>query len=95
MTKIISYFFVCLVLFLPIISAADVTETQAVENLSCEQLRTAGVSDEIIARRGCCSHHGGVCGCSGDRQKCCDGSLSPSCMCGEKYPSSDLDILKM
>lgn len=34
-------------------------------------------------RRGCCSHHGGVCGCEGNRVKCCDGSLSPSCKCGD------------
>ena len=34
------------------------------------------------AQRGCCSHHGGVCGCnSNGRQVCCDGSLSPSCTC--------------
>ena len=32
-------------------------------------------------QRGCCSRHGGVCGCSGGRAKCCDGSLSPSCQC--------------
>lgn len=30
---------------------------------------------------GCCSHHGGVCGCSGGRKSCCDGTLSPSCRC--------------
>jgi len=30
---------------------------------------------------GCCSHHGGVCGCSNGRDQCCDGSLSPSCTC--------------
>jgi hypothetical protein len=30
---------------------------------------------------GCCSWHGGVCGCSGARAKCCDGTLSPSCGC--------------
>lgn len=36
-----------------------------------------------LARRGCCSHHGGVCGCdeASDRIRCCDGSLSPSCTC--------------
>ncbi len=33
------------------------------------------------ARSGCCSHHGGVCGCSNGRARCCDGSLSPSCGC--------------
>ena len=33
-------------------------------------------------RRGCCSHHGGVCGCSvSGRTVCCDGTLSPSCGC--------------
>ena len=32
-------------------------------------------------RRGCCSHHGGVCGCSHSRAVCCDGTLSPSCGC--------------
>lgn len=36
-----------------------------------------------LARRGCCSHHGGVCGCdeAKDRIICCDGTLSPSCTC--------------
>lgn len=33
-------------------------------------------------RSGCCSHHKGVCGCSGNTAKCCDGTLSPSCDCG-------------
>jgi hypothetical protein len=34
-------------------------------------------------KRGCCSHHNGVCGCnaSAGRQLCCDGSTSPSCGC--------------
>jgi hypothetical protein len=36
------------------------------------------VDDE---QRGCCSHHNGVCGCSGGRTTCCDGSTSPSCQC--------------
>jgi len=36
----------------------------------------------VYAGRGCCSSHGGVCGCnSNGRQVCCDGSLSPSCRC--------------
>ena len=34
------------------------------------------------AKSGCCSHHGGVSGCSsGGRQICRDGSLSPTCTC--------------
>lgn len=36
----------------------------------------------VFARRGCCSHHGGVAGCSpSGRQICADGTLSPSCTC--------------
>jgi hypothetical protein len=31
--------------------------------------------------QGCCSHHKGVCGCSGGRSLCCDNTLSPSCGC--------------
>ena len=34
-----------------------------------------------IERRGCCSHHGGVCGCRNGRALCCDGTLSPTCGC--------------
>ena len=34
-----------------------------------------------LARSGCCSHHGGVCGC-----RCCDGS-SLSATCAPYYPS--------
>lgn len=34
-----------------------------------------------VNRRGCCSHHGGVCGCENGRAKCCDGTLSPTCGC--------------
>ena len=37
---------------------------------------------KIDARRGCCSHHGGVSGCSSSgRQVCRDGTLSPTCTC--------------
>lgn len=35
----------------------------------------------VEARSGCCSHHGGVCGC-----RCCDGS-SLSATCAPYYPS--------
>ncbi len=36
-----------------------------------------------LARRGCCSWHGGVCGCdeATDRIICCVGTLSPTCTC--------------
>lgn len=36
----------------------------------------------VNAQRGCCSHHGGVSGCSNSgRTICNDGTLSPSCTC--------------
>jgi hypothetical protein len=31
--------------------------------------------------QGCCSWHGGECGCSNGRDVCCDGSYSPTCDC--------------
>jgi hypothetical protein len=34
-----------------------------------------------LAGRGCCSWHGGECGCSGGRVVCCDGTFSPTCTC--------------
>lgn len=37
---------------------------------------------DVSAARGCCSHHGGVSGCSSSgRQICKDGTLSPTCTC--------------
>ena len=34
-----------------------------------------------IAGRGCCSSHGGVCGCKNGHTQCCDGTQSPTCQC--------------
>ena len=34
-----------------------------------------------LPNSGCCSWHGGVCGCNGGRALCCDNTLSPSCRC--------------
>ncbi len=40
----------------------------------------------VSARSGCCSHHGGVAGCSSSgRQICNDGTYSPSCTCTPAY----------
>lgn len=36
---------------------------------------------EKANQKGCCSWHGGVCGCRGGRALCCDGTLSPTCRC--------------
>ena len=43
-------------------------------------LSQADNSDQV-ERRGCCSWHGGVCGCENGRAVCCDGTLSPTCGC--------------
>lgn len=44
------------------------------------------------ARSGCCSHHGGVAGCSSNgRQICNDGTLSPSCTCTPAYVYGCMD----
>ncbi|MBQ6477696.1 MAG: G5 domain-containing protein [Bacilli bacterium] len=48
----------------------------------CFLLLVSCLPINIYARRGCCSHHGGVAGCSSSgRQICNDGSLSPTCTC--------------
>ncbi|HTQ07171.1 MAG TPA: hypothetical protein VMI54_25115 [Polyangiaceae bacterium] len=41
----------------------------------------AAAADDSAERRGCCSHHRGVCGCKDERAVCCDGALSPTCGC--------------
>ena len=36
----------------------------------------------VLAGRGCCSSHGGECGCSATgRSVCCDGTYSKTCRC--------------
>lgn len=45
------------------------------------QQQVANTDNVSIAKRGCCSHHGGVCSCRSGRTVCCDGSYSPSCTC--------------
>lgn len=46
-----------------------------------QSTRAAVDSVDCFQGQGCCSHHGGECGCSGGRASCCDGTLSPSCGC--------------
>ena len=43
-----------------------------------------------IARSGCCSWHGGVCDCVLGRVVCCDGTISPSCLC---YRETNLSLM--
>jgi hypothetical protein len=41
----------------------------------------SSLSSDNPMGRGCCSWHGGECGCQDGRDKCCDGTLSPTCTC--------------
>jgi hypothetical protein len=71
---------------------ADVKTDSTANNKSsiCEPNK----SSNQFARRGCCSHHGGVCGCSGGRAACCDGTLSPSCGCNSDSIKYELNPTK-
>ena len=46
-----------------------------------------------VARSGCCSWHGGVCGCNYyGRVECCDGTTSSSCTCNAPTPERPLGL---
>lgn len=66
------------------LAGTDTSSAEAPTPAMCDQLKEVGASAEMLAQRGCCSWHGGVCGCSGPRVQCCDGSKSPSCLCNQK-----------
>jgi len=60
------------------------------QTTDCEAIFQSWDKD-LLAQRGCCSHHSGVCGCKSSRVTCCDGSYSPSCTCKGGEPSIDED----
>lgn len=66
--------------------AAEVTVSD--KKVDCAAILKTG-DKELIAQRGCCSHHQGVCGCSNGRDQCCDGVLSPSCTCNSIVPAEE------
>ena len=48
-----------------------------------------------IAKSGCCSWHGGVCGCNSyGGVECCDGTTSPSCTCNSLAPLNPFSITR-
>lgn len=80
-----------LLLSLTTVSSAFAADPTTPADHPCLSLPSAPVmpSDlptELQAQRGCCSWHGGVCGCSNGRAQCCDGSLSPTCGCQAEIP---------
>jgi hypothetical protein len=66
-------------------TAAQAQAPAAPQDSNASALRqapaTCAAGGQILAGRGCCSHHKGQCGCQNGRVACCDGSLSPSCRC--------------
>jgi hypothetical protein len=87
MTRIAAVLLFPFVLTAPVL-AADERALASGAAGQCDTL--AAAAPEILARRGCCSWHGGVCGCSGARVKCCNGGLSPSCTCKDATPQPGL-----
>jgi hypothetical protein len=73
--------------------AANITVNDK-KTVDCEAIMKTG-NKELIAQRGCCSHHQGVCGCNNGRDKCCDGTLSPSCTCNSIAPVEETSGTKM
>lgn len=79
---VVSFLFSC-------VTMAD--QNQPISNEACQQVQSStGLSNDQVAQQGCCSHHGGVCGCSGGQDVCCDGAYSPSCGCHAEDPKSFL-----
>ena len=93
---------ICLVMMLPL-AVANVAVSGPTVRLPDEASHGAGKSDAescgsegkmpapetVIAQAGCC-WPSGVCGCSGGRVMCCNGSISPTCRChgrSDKRPS--------
>ena len=62
-----------MILGLSMVAFGVVQSNRAIGKCTTEQSQKAG----------CCSRHGGVCGCNKDahKLKCCDGTLSKSCGC--------------
>jgi len=80
MVKLLSFLFVFL--FLTFGYSSNITKENSQSICSSQNLYLNQQSKTEYARRGCCSHHGGVCGCSSSgRLQCCDGTLSPTCGC--------------
>ena len=73
-----------ILLTLPIMFTSCATENGMLNKvINKQQIESISKTQQIdIARSGCCSWHGGVCGCTyNGRVICCDGSISPSCRC--------------
>jgi hypothetical protein len=71
-----------LIVWLTLGSAEQLTPVQISHEGTMNSIAMASMENKaVVHRRGCCSHHKGVCGCENGRTLCCDGKLSPSCRC--------------
>ncbi len=70
---------------LPITENNNLTNTFLIVENSNNLSEPTPFSRKIFAildeRKGCCSWHGGVCGCTNEKVVCCDRTMSPSCGC--------------
>lgn len=69
-----------MVISISILSASYANSVRTINPLSVTKC-CIGSKFVNLCKSGCCSWHGGVCGCENDRSVCCDGSLSPTCGC--------------
>ena len=78
------------VALVPVAASASTSLMDQVNQLVAAQRHYSPVSEKtiaaggiVVARSGCCSHHGGVAGCdtATGHARCGDGSDSPSCGC--------------
>jgi hypothetical protein len=68
-------------LCLSIYAQENINLNEVATKAECAEILKSG-DKELIAKRGCCSWHGGVCDCgSNGRVICCDNTYSPSCTC--------------
>lgn len=75
------------VLSIALLSAASLLRSDAMSIRQSARANRATAVDLCLASednpmgQGCCSWHGGECGCQDGQDVCCDGTLSPSCAC--------------
>ena len=81
MLKIAAVALLCVLLSANTMEDSTIKNEPLVDSYPQKEICVANATD--VNRKGCCSRHGGICGCEGKRMKCCDDTLSPTCKCGE------------
>jgi hypothetical protein len=64
-----------------VLLASGLSRESGEEMAAAKPIDLCVASGETPMGRGCCSWHGGECGCQNGRDVCCDGTLSPTCTC--------------